>query len=813
MSPKPEPTYPNSGWTHTPSLEPHLLQPHLLALNANNGHPSPHLRPSLGQKNAKIVHHVFRLPLTTAMAPPSRRVNGTRRSRAGCDTCKVRKKKCDEVRPTCGDCARLGHACVWSKLSKEPKGSAKRDLEPEVEAVKRARPDHHHNLLFEDHARRSASPMLSHSAALLQWFMDLSMSTGLTPPGTGLTPPGTVRQTHEPFELTQVPYLDLGLLALMALLEGTFAADGLVSNVASNVASSVAPSVAPSVPPGAASSFIAPHRLHEAQHEEHEEQLPLYTLPISHLELVQQLDLAGNQLYQYFCDRIVHHILIVLPLQNLYLKTFVPMAHADKGVLFLLLAWSAYHMGGHYYELQGKRYAQLAVQHMGHDPALIDEEVRRKRTRTQVYDLETGEVLRQEADPAPVAASLLSKRDSLTKLAGLLVLTGAEICHGDVSRWAVYLDWAAKLIRSQLGGVKNLRGNKDEYWLLANFLYHDVTALSTTERGTYFPMEEYHRIMADGAVALNIRLDPLHGICQELFRYVGEINTMALRIRQCLRRTTNSVGDDFWGVSPGEVSPTLRPMDTDALSEYGEALGTGRGSDHGSRPGSVPDSRPPPADWTPDEDLIPGVPNTPESTGLFSATDFHRGTKADDAHSQLCPWCGLCLPAQSLRPHVLRSIVEAAHGMLADIDAAKPDPRTLKMLQDDELDWQVGLFELYQITAKLYLRQMVLRVAPLLLGTQLLLYDSLKCLLILIRLPVESSLCFPLFIAGINCVTKRDRALVKGWFDESYRRLRAGNIHRLLVIMEKVWRKNPEGDVVVDWFVIVKSMGWDLSFA
>lgn len=36
------------------------------------------------------------------------------RSRTGCWTCRTRKVKCDEGRPVCGQCARLGHSCDYS---------------------------------------------------------------------------------------------------------------------------------------------------------------------------------------------------------------------------------------------------------------------------------------------------------------------------------------------------------------------------------------------------------------------------------------------------------------------------------------------------------------------------------------------------------------------------------------------------------------------------------------------------------------------------------------------------------------------------
>jgi len=37
-----------------------------------------------------------------------------RRAHSGCDTCKKRRKKCDEVKPKCGDCRRLCLPCDWT---------------------------------------------------------------------------------------------------------------------------------------------------------------------------------------------------------------------------------------------------------------------------------------------------------------------------------------------------------------------------------------------------------------------------------------------------------------------------------------------------------------------------------------------------------------------------------------------------------------------------------------------------------------------------------------------------------------------------
>ena len=51
-------------------------------------------------------------PISGPSIPPRARLPP--RSRTGCWTCRTRKVKCDEGRPVCGQCTRLGHNCDYS---------------------------------------------------------------------------------------------------------------------------------------------------------------------------------------------------------------------------------------------------------------------------------------------------------------------------------------------------------------------------------------------------------------------------------------------------------------------------------------------------------------------------------------------------------------------------------------------------------------------------------------------------------------------------------------------------------------------------
>ena len=54
-----------------------------------------------------------------------------KRSRMGCLTCRLRKKRCCETRPRCAECSRLGLLCVWPKPGTEYKNRPKDQKEDE----------------------------------------------------------------------------------------------------------------------------------------------------------------------------------------------------------------------------------------------------------------------------------------------------------------------------------------------------------------------------------------------------------------------------------------------------------------------------------------------------------------------------------------------------------------------------------------------------------------------------------------------------------------------------------------------------------
>lgn len=251
--------------------------------------------------------------------------------------------------------------------------------------------------------------------------------------------------------------------------------------------------------------------------------------PQPSLSVLPGLDYSGNYLYNYYVDTLSRKVSIAPRSQdesNSYQKVFLPLAQKDKGVLYGILAWAGFHLGGAWLA-EGSRYAEMAVKQL-----------------TQDVDFNNPPTLKQD------------RRTIFNKLAALMILCGAEICRGDVKYWTVYLNWGWKLLRDN-GGILNFGTNKEEHWLISNFAYHDLMASSTSQRGTYFPTDTYQRIFTDPDGVSKGNLNPLLGVCKTLFNVIGEISSLAYDSKKTL--------DEYYNRSPSvdaSVSPSTNSVNS-----------------------------------------------------------------------------------------------------------------------------------------------------------------------------------------------------------------------------------------------------------
>ncbi|CZR31967.1 related to ECM22-strong similarity to YDR213w, weak similarity to Lys14p [Fusarium proliferatum ET1] len=104
-----------------------------------------------------------------------------RKSRLGCQTCKRRKIKCDEVKPQCGKCVQFGVWCDFSPLPLGPQPSLSQ--QPDNQSRRPGRPRSDWTSWAEQirvHAAESATPTLSTNMMDLELFHTYMTRTAST---------------------------------------------------------------------------------------------------------------------------------------------------------------------------------------------------------------------------------------------------------------------------------------------------------------------------------------------------------------------------------------------------------------------------------------------------------------------------------------------------------------------------------------------------------------------------------------------------------------------------------------------------------
>lgn len=662
--------------------------------------------------------------------PPQRR---SKRTKEGCLTCKIRKKKCDEARPKCGGCERLAKDCVWidyarmleeeirnlRTVTREVESKHKiRKRKPKVKSeetldeplAKRARPE-----------RMSEPPMTDAMAALAMGMLMTGvpaldahppplpelLSQTLEMASEPLPEPIAEQLSLLPFHMTTPPPMDdlfdevklpLAFLAFLKDLSqmGEAQAEETTETAVVSLPSFTSLLECFSYDPLTA---VGHRDYGELIHQVNHILTPLSTSEPSYLP---ELSLGpANYLYNYYVELLSKQVSVLPTSQNdsnLYQKVFLPLAHKNQGVLYAILGWAGLHLGGEWLK-EGARYTEMALTHL--NKLLF-------------------------SNPAQLAG--MDRDGLLVKLATLLILCGSEICRGDVRNWGTFLQWGWRLLAAN-GGIMRFNKSKEEHWLISNFAYHDLLLLLLNERGTYFTLGEYDEIFRDNEGWLRGSLNPLLGVAKRLIRIIGDISTLVFNLKRGL---SNYYLRDQ---APFVVSPDDDVSDANSDS-----------SEHG---------------------LI-------------------------------------------LRLLVL--VLDKAKAVEQEIDLCQPDPRDLEGLTAEETELQLTMFEAFQIAAKLFLKQLIMKCNPLMVECQILNNDLIKCLDILVGTLVQSSLVFPAFMAGVHSVTPHDRDLMRRRMDHFSKCYGMWNVTRAKYLMEKVWQQNVTGNNAVDWHAILNELGWDINF-
>lgn len=179
------------------------------------------------------------------------------------------------------------------------------------------------------------------------------------------------------------------------------------------------------------------------------------------------------------------------------------------------------------------------------------------------------------------------------------------------------------------------------------------------------------------------------------------------------------------------------------------------------------------------------------------------GSASQDAHRQL-----------TLRRIAYCNAVEARYNKhVSEIHYCTPNASQISHISHDrsEVDLHLTLFELYRLTCHIYLLLYIKQTQPLACEVQLHFMSSLAYIESLMDSKLVPLLPMLLLICGMCCCNEYDRSQVRTLFERVLATYTVGNMGRVWEIVQEAWRRNPNGDVCVDWGDICDEFGWQLS--
>ncbi|ANB11577.1 Uga3p [Sugiyamaella lignohabitans] len=161
----------------------------------------------------------------------------------------------------------------------------------------------------------------------------------------------------------------------------------------------------------------------------------------------------------------------------------------------------------------------------------------------------------------------------------------------------------------------------------------------------------------------------------------------------------------------------------------------------------------------------------------------------------------------------LHNIQRKVEDLENKISVCQPPRSALQSLSPEQVELQIKFFDVFRLTAKMHLNQSVLRLNASCVQMRCLSRQLFVALDSVLGTTVEGGLVFPLFIAGVGCCTPDERGDMIDRFHHYYERNLARNIRRARQLLEEVWKRDSEGTRHVHWFGIIESRGWDLCFS
>lgn len=168
-----------------------------------------------------------------------------------------------------------------------------------------------------------------------------------------------------------------------------------------------------------------------------------------------------------------------------------------------------------------------------------------------------------------------------------------------------------------------------------------------------------------------------------------------------------------------------------------------------------------------------------------------------------------------VRNSKLQTILDKSNELELEIKNCKPDISSLNITDLKELEIHLTLFEVYQISSQLYIKQVIKKLPPIVPEIQVLYFSLQKDLFILQNYSfLQRNLAFPMLLLGLCCCHDKDKVHVELLFKNFIKKNGyLSSYQKTWIVIQKLWKLNKNGETYVDWFKITKKLGWRLNLA
>lgn len=164
----------------------------------------------------------------------------------------------------------------------------------------------------------------------------------------------------------------------------------------------------------------------------------------------------------------------------------------------------------------------------------------------------------------------------------------------------------------------------------------------------------------------------------------------------------------------------------------------------------------------------------------------------------------------AMRTQYLEFCAEIQSRIESKIANCHIDPSLLEKTDQLEVDLHLKMFALFKLVCKLYWVLFIKETSPTSNEVQLLLIKLMDGIEELVDTPMILVLCLPMLVAGGACYSKYDRRRLEKIFGRIMLKCPIKNVRKAWVVVQELWKKNPDGDKTLEWADVCKELGWEL---